>query len=109
MSGRPIPVGELGRAVGQHIQALRRAHGLTQVGMSARLVEVGREIPPNSVGRIEIGTRRVDLDDVEAIARVFGVSPVQLIDGTAVRDVALAWAASLRSEADRIEREAGLS
>jgi transcriptional regulator with XRE-family HTH domain len=92
-----------------NIHLLRKAQGLTQVEMSARLVDLGRPIPANSLSRIEIGQRRVDLDDLGAIAQALGTEPHELLDGTAIRGVISRRAEALRAEADRIEREEGLT
>jgi transcriptional regulator with XRE-family HTH domain len=47
--------------------------------LSRQLAEVGREIPPLGLRRIESGERRVDVDDLVALAVVFDVSPLALL------------------------------
>ena len=47
--------------------------------MSARFTEIGQPIGITSISRIELGTRRVDADDLVALAAVFGVSPNRLL------------------------------
>lgn len=47
--------------------------------LSRELTKAGRDIPPLGLGRIEAGTRRVDVDDLTALAAVFGVSPSTLL------------------------------
>lgn len=47
--------------------------------MSRQLAEIGREIPPLGLRRIESGERRVDVDDLVALAFVFDVSPLALL------------------------------
>jgi transcriptional regulator with XRE-family HTH domain len=47
--------------------------------LSARLEEIGRPIPPLGLSRIEKGERRVDADDLVALALVLNVSPAALL------------------------------
>jgi transcriptional regulator with XRE-family HTH domain len=65
--------------------AVRRLRGnLSYNELSRRLADIGRDIPPLGLRRIEAGTRRVDVDDLMALAVVLGVSPIKLLmpDGT---------------------------
>lgn len=52
---------------------------MTLRDVAARLVEVGRPLPHTSVSDIENGSRRVDVDDLTALAIVLGVSPITLL------------------------------
>jgi hypothetical protein len=47
--------------------------------LSRELTKAGRDIPPLGLGRIESCTRRVDVDDLTALAVVFEVSPASLL------------------------------
>jgi hypothetical protein len=47
--------------------------------LSRELTKAGRDIPALGLGRIETGQRRVDVDDLTALAVVFEVSPVSLL------------------------------
>lgn len=47
--------------------------------LSRELTKAGRDIPPLGLGRIEAGARRVDVDDLTALAVVFEVSPASLL------------------------------
>lgn len=47
--------------------------------LSRELTKAGRDIPALGLGRIEAGIRRVDVDDLTALAVVFDVSPVSLM------------------------------
>jgi transcriptional regulator with XRE-family HTH domain len=47
--------------------------------LSRELTKVGRDIPSLGLSRIESGERRVDVDDLTALAVVFGVSPITLL------------------------------
>ncbi len=88
-----VPLGPIGRYVIGNIQYLRRIRGLTYREMSDRLAQIGRPIPTLGLSRIEKGTRRVDVDDLVALAVVLEASPVELLqprkddiaeDGTAL-------------------------
>ncbi|MGO1399578.1 MAG: hypothetical protein ACTHVO_14380 [Brevibacterium yomogidense] len=52
---------------------------LTFAEMSRQLESRGRPIPPLGLRRIEAGERRVDVDDLMAIAVVLDVSPMRLL------------------------------
>jgi hypothetical protein len=80
---------------------------LSTTRLSAALKEIGHAIPPTGITRIEKGTRRVDSDDLVALAVVLKVSPtalllpstivgtVELTDGKAVAALdAWLWATS---------------
>ena len=52
---------------------------ITQGELSSRLEALGRPIPTASIGRLESGDRRVDVDDLMALAVALEVSPVALL------------------------------
>lgn len=66
-----------GRQVIANIVRLRG--GMQYKDLAARLAEVGRPITPQGLKRIEVGERKVDVDDLMALAIVFGVSPLTLL------------------------------
>lgn len=47
--------------------------------LSRQLVKAGRGIPPLGLTRIESGSRRVDADDLVALAIALNVSPITLL------------------------------
>jgi transcriptional regulator with XRE-family HTH domain len=47
--------------------------------VSDRLARYGRPILPSGLAKIEKGDRRVDVDDLVAIARALGVNPERLL------------------------------
>lgn len=53
--------------------------GLGFAQLSRELGNAGRDIPPLGLGRIESGERRVDVDELTALAAAFGVSPATLL------------------------------
>lgn len=59
-----------------------RLRGRTTVReLSARLAKLGRPILPSGITKIEQGTRRVDVDDLVALAAVLKVTPTRLLLG----------------------------
>jgi len=78
-SNRKIALGPAGEQIKASIRRAREQVGLTYVELSKRLEEIGRPIPVLGLRRIEAGERRVDVDDLEALAYVLGVPPIQPI------------------------------
>ncbi len=70
-------------ATGEHtrarIKALRDHKRMSFAELSRILDKLGRPIPPLGLRRIEGGERRVDVDDLTAIAVALGVSPIALL------------------------------
>lgn len=62
-----------------NIADMRTAADLTYAEMSRQLEAAGREIPPLGLRRLEAGDRKVDVDDLFAIAFVLDVSPMRLL------------------------------
>ncbi|MFE2684047.1 helix-turn-helix domain-containing protein [Streptomyces mirabilis] len=63
----------------QNIKRIRRARNLDQKEVSALLKGIGRPMLPTVVSKIERGERRIDVDDLVAIALVLNVSPAALL------------------------------
>lgn len=70
-------------ATGEHVRAnlirLRKARGLTTYQLAKLMKDAGRPIPQSGISRIESGARRVDVDDLTALAAVLRVSPAALL------------------------------
>lgn len=83
MGKRSIDRGPVSRRVADNIRELRRKRGLTLQELSEQLTAAGRPIVPSGVGKIEQvkseGARRVDVDDLVALALALDVSPVRLL------------------------------
>lgn len=73
------PLGPSGRAVAKNVERLRDKQKLTFAALSERLGELGRPIPPLGLRKIVAETRRVDADDLVALAIAFGVTPISLL------------------------------
>lgn len=76
-SKKRIPLGPTGEVVRENFARLRGAMQYKE--LSERLAKAGRPIPPLGLRRIEAGERRVDADDLMALAMVFGVAPNALL------------------------------
>lgn len=76
-AGRPL--GPIGEAVRSNIKSIREGQGLSQAELSANLTNLGRPIPPLGIHRIEAGTRRVDVDDLVALAVALTTTPATLL------------------------------
>jgi transcriptional regulator with XRE-family HTH domain len=75
-----------GGRLAKNVQRLRKLRGLTVRDLSARLTEVGHPVLPSVVSKTELGQRRVDVDDLVALAVTLGVTPNRLLLPGAVDD-----------------------
>ncbi|MFG2759475.1 helix-turn-helix domain-containing protein [Streptomyces wuyuanensis] len=73
------PLGPTGNQVRTNVERVRETRGLTKKQLADRVAELGRPIPPLGISRIEAGTRRVDADDLVALAVALNVSPLALL------------------------------
>jgi transcriptional regulator with XRE-family HTH domain len=79
MVGQKKEVGATGEAVARNVKRLREAANLTYTEVSKALAGVDRPMSPLAVRRIEEMERRVDVDDLLALAIVLGVTPISLL------------------------------
>jgi hypothetical protein len=80
MPVKKIDVGLTGMTVADNIRRTREAQRLGFTEISQRLSSLGRPIAPLGLRRIESGERRIDVDDLLALAVALGgVSPVALL------------------------------
>lgn len=73
------PLGPVGHVLAANVKHIRESQRLTFVALSERLTDVGRPIAVLGLRRIERGERRVDADDLLALAYALGVNPVDLL------------------------------
>lgn len=78
-SAARVPLGPIGGYVMRNLKQLRQARGLTYKELSEILHNLGRDIPTLGLSRIEKGTRRVDADDLVALAIALCVNPAALL------------------------------
>lgn len=76
-----------GQAVAERVHHLRVTKGLSVRKLSALLSEAGRPILPSGILKLEQGVRRIDVDDLVALAAVMHVTPAVLLTGQEESDV----------------------
>lgn len=79
MAGKEMTEGATGRQVRENIKRIREARDMSWAQMSRFLERAGRPIAALGLRRIEDGSRRVDVDDLMAIAVVLDVTPNDLL------------------------------
>lgn len=79
MAGKKLELGRTGLTVAANAKMLRGRARMNYTEVSQRLAELGRDIPALAVRRIEEGARRIDVDDLMALAVVLGVTPITLL------------------------------
>ncbi|MFF7754378.1 helix-turn-helix domain-containing protein [Streptomyces sp. NPDC007971] len=78
-SPKPSGWGPISRYVAANVLRFRTDRGLSTTRLSAALKEIGHSIPATGITRIEKGERRVDSDDLVALALALNVSPTALL------------------------------
>lgn len=69
----------VGARVGPNVLSFRRDQGLTLRELSEALAECGTPISLGQLSKLEQGQRRVDADELVALAVVLNVTPAQLL------------------------------
>ena len=72
-------MGPVGSTVAEQVRLHRERVGMSFAELSRQLLKEGRIIPPLGLSRIEAGLRRVDADDLVALAVALGASPISLL------------------------------
>ena len=88
MGTHAVQQGPTAKRVAKNIAELRAARGgLSLRELAERMGEIGRPIQASGLSKIEQGDRRVDVDDLMALAIALDVSPNRLLlPGTATED-----------------------
>ncbi|OSZ58676.1 hypothetical protein OQI_20435 [Streptomyces pharetrae CZA14] len=81
MAARAIQIGEAGGSVAAAIATYRQRRGWDQAYLAERVSDAGRPMSTSVLGKIESGARRVDVDDLVAVAAALEVSPSALLPG----------------------------
>ncbi|QZT56734.1 hypothetical protein [Mycolicibacterium austroafricanum] len=76
---RKNPIGATGKTVADNVKRLREGQRLAFVDLAATLESIGKPIPTLGLRHIEAYKRRVDTDDLVALAVALDVSPVTLL------------------------------
>lgn len=79
MGTKPVRRDETAETVSANVKRLRTKQNLGLRGLSTKLGEVGRPLGHSAIDQIEKGTRRVDVDDLTALAVALEVSPSTLL------------------------------
>jgi transcriptional regulator with XRE-family HTH domain len=79
MAKRPIVKGPTGQAVRENLANVRHLRRMTLRDVSERLAENGWPKSEDTVWHMEQGDRRIDVDDLVALAAVLDVSVLQLL------------------------------
>lgn len=73
------PLGPTGETVRENVKRYREGQNLTYADLSRRLADLERPIATLGLSRIEKGERRVDADDLVALAAALRISPTTLL------------------------------
>jgi transcriptional regulator with XRE-family HTH domain len=79
MATRRVALGHTGETVRENIARLRKEQRMTLRDLAERLEESDRPLAHNTLSEIERGARRVDVDDLMAIAIALDASPMSLL------------------------------
>jgi transcriptional regulator with XRE-family HTH domain len=79
MVNKAQPIGPTRERVAENVRQLREARGMSLNELSEQLRALGRPLRENGVSKIELGSRRVDVDDLVALAVALDVSPNRLL------------------------------
>ncbi|MFF7521238.1 helix-turn-helix domain-containing protein [Streptomyces pseudovenezuelae] len=81
MAARAIQIGEAGEHVAAAVTTQRQRRGWDQRHLAEQVTAAGRNMSASVLGKIESGTRRVDVDDLVALAAALDVPPASLLPG----------------------------
>jgi transcriptional regulator with XRE-family HTH domain len=73
-------IGQHGTSVAKKIGLLRRSRGLSLRALAAEMAKTSRPFRADTLNKIELGVRRIDIDDVFALAEALGTTPARLLE-----------------------------
>lgn len=79
MAKRSITIGPVGRRVAANMVTRRAALRLTQSDLSEAVIREGRQLGRQAIAEIETLRRRVDVDDVSALAKALETTAAELM------------------------------
>jgi transcriptional regulator with XRE-family HTH domain len=79
MGTRAVDKGAVSDAVADNVRAIRERRGLSQAELAQRLSDLGRPMVATAIAKIEGRSRRVDVDDLVALATALNVMPARLL------------------------------
>lgn len=86
MGTRAVERGPVAEGVASRAKSRREELGLSQRGLADRLAAEGRPMQPSAVSKVEAGDRRVDVDDLVALAAALETTTSYLLTGERVPD-----------------------
>lgn len=107
MASRAIQTGAAGEHAARTVAAEREARGWEQRELAERLTRAGRPMTQPSVSRMESGARRIDVDDLTALAQVFDTSIATLLPAADADETAAPRARRRRTEPGPVELALG--
>lgn len=79
MAPNEVVPGPIASNVIANVRELRKRADMTLAALSGRLTRLGHPILPTGLQRLEAGKRRVDPDDLVALALALEVAPISLL------------------------------
>jgi transcriptional regulator with XRE-family HTH domain len=74
-----LDLGSAAKAVAQNVRRIRGERGLSIRAVAARTSEIGHPLPHSALSKIENEQRRVDIEDLLALAIALETSPASLL------------------------------
>jgi transcriptional regulator with XRE-family HTH domain len=79
MATNEVPRGPISGYAAENARRLRAERGWKLAQLSEAMRRVGRPMLSSGLSRLETGQRRMDVDDLVALALVYGVSPITFL------------------------------
>src|SRR5580698_6346445 len=79
MAGKPKEAGPGSECVAANLRRIRQERGLSYAELARRLAALGHPVLDTGLIKIEKGQRRVDVDDLMALAVALGTTPNRLL------------------------------
>jgi 8-oxo-dGTP pyrophosphatase MutT (NUDIX family)/transcriptional regulator with XRE-family HTH domain len=79
MARRAIEIGAVGRRVAENLERLRELRHLNFTELSGLLKRLGRPLSAETIGKVERRERRIDVDDLVALAVALDTTPNRLL------------------------------
>lgn len=109
MAARALEIGIAGQHLAVAVARLREDRGWSQPDLADRLAAAGSPLSTSMLGKLESGTRRVDVDDLVALADVLNVPASALLPGREAHAESVSAVAALDRADDAGPVEAALA
>jgi transcriptional regulator with XRE-family HTH domain len=110
MATRRVEIGPTGETVRTNLKEVRKLRGLTLRDLSEKLSDTDHPMAHNTISEIERGARRVDVDDLMALAKALKISTSYLLGDEAMvtlEDVDELLMRLIKSGSLKVTREEG--